>query len=405
VLALGYTEEKALLLQKEIGFSYMDNSSSNHRMVIDKIENSDIVLIHWWNHPLMYDFLVRNSLPESRIIIWSHVAGFHPPHVFTEKILDYPDIFVFTTPISLETKEVKKLPKEKKRKLRIVLATGGVGHVEFITPQKHEDFNVGYIGTVDYAKTHPNFLNICKRIKVPKTKFIVCGGPYEKWLAREARLMGIDDKFNFTGQVADINNYLSIFDVFGYPLSPRHYGACDQALIESMAAGVVPVVLGNRMEKFMVRHNLSGIVAENENEYVDAIHTLYKDPNLRKSLSRKATKYAREIFSVDKAISDWEKIFEEILELQKTPRKWNFSFHNNIISPKDVFLESLGRYGKFFDISCKAESKKERNEALLQIIRLGKSPAWQSKTKGTVHNYSFYFPDDDYLSFWSKIMR
>ncbi len=394
VICLGYTDTKVRSSAKAIKLPLADKMSSQHEKIITAIAETDIVVIHWWNHPLLYDFLVRRQLPPSRVVLWSHVSGFYAPQIFTPKILDYPDLFVFTTPISLQSKEVKGLEARKQQKLRVIWSTSGVGCIKGLKPKSHKGFNVGYIGTVDYAKIHKNFLDLCNKVNIPNVKFIVCGGAHEKEIALESIEMGIGDKFQFTGQVSDIKRYLSRFDIFGYPLTPHHYGTCDQVLVESMAAGVVPVVLSNQMEAYMVKNGVTGIVAKTPSEYTQAIEMLHRNSSLRRSLSQNAKKYATKTFSVDKMRRDWVKVYREVLTLPKTTKNWSVSKKNRVISAKDVFLESLGHGEKIF---TEGSTKK--------IRELGRMPVWQSTTKGTVHNYFSYFPNDKHLGRWSRLMK
>ncbi|PJE67693.1 glycosyl transferase, group 1-like protein [Candidatus Shapirobacteria bacterium CG10_big_fil_rev_8_21_14_0_10_40_9] len=405
IVCLDYANENAIGVARKVGFSLLDNMSTKKRELLDIIADSDIVLIHTWNHPLLYDFLVREQLPASRVIMWGHNSGFYPPAVYPEKILTYPDMFVFTTPISLETKEVQNLSNENKKSLRVVWSTGGVEHVKSVKPKEHSGFNIGYIGTVDYAKLHPNFLNICNKVNIPEVKFIVCGGSSEKEIKKEAEKLGIAEKFNFTGLVSDITEYLSIFDIFGYLLAPYHYGTCDQVLQESMAAGVVPVVLANPMESYMVKNGVTGIVAKDKNEYIKALQDLYYNPKLRNLLSKNAKEYAIHTFSLEKMVNEWDKLFNEVLDFPKTVRKWKINKKIKDISPKDIFLESLGCYGKNFVSYCNAKNVREKKRAIEKIKKLVESANWQTETKGTVHHYNYFFPNDEYLSFWSKLMK
>ena len=405
VVCLDYANHKAVEVAKNVGFSLLDNMSRKKRELLDTIADSDIVLIHWWNHPLLYDFLVREQLPSCRVIMWSHNSGFHPPGIFTEKVLAYPDLFVFTTPTSYETKDVQNLSDEQKKFLRVVWSTGGVDHVESVKPKTHTGFNVGYIGTVDYCKMHPDFLNICNQVDIPNVNFIVCGGPKEKELKQEAEHLDIDGKFNIIGRVADIQEYLSLFDIFGYPLASYHYGTCDQTLQESMAAGVVPVVLANPMESYMVKDGVTGIVAKDKEEYIKALQDLYHNRELRNKLSQNAKEYAIDTFSLEQMVNEWDKIFNEALSFPKTVRKWKIDKKIKDMSPKDIFLESLGHHGKDFVSYCNAESDEEKKSAIGKIKKLAESGNWQAKTKSTVHHYNSFFPNDPYLSVWSQLMR
>lgn len=404
IVCLDYANKNAIASFRKFGFPIFDNMSKKKIEILNLISNFDEVIIHWWNHPLLYDFLVREKLPPCRLILWSHTAGFYPPSVFTKKILEYPDIFVFTTPASLKAPDVKTLSNKRKESLRVVWSTSGVKHTKSIQPKKHDGFNVGYIGTVDYAKIHPRFLIMCNKINIPGIKFIVCGGSGEDQMRREAEKLGIEKKFNFTGIVSDITEYLSLFDVFGYPLASYHYGTCDQVLAEAMAAGIVPVVLQNHMEKLMIQNGKTGIIAKNEDEYVRAIESLYKDKKLRDNLSKNAREYAIKTFSLDMMVEKLDIIFKEILEIPKTHKKWTINKKGHLF-PKDIFLEALGNHGKDFISYCEAQSATEKTKATRKISRLGKKAVWRSMTKGTVHHYFYFFPDDKNLSIWSKLMK
>ena len=405
VVCLDYANEYALETAPKIGLALADKMAGRTPELLEKIATADIVLIHWWNHPLLYDFLVRSELPACRTIMWSHISGFNPPYVFTKKALCYPDLFVFTTPISYETREVKALSHEQKKSLRVVWSTGGVEHVRDVQARPHSGFNVGYIGTVDYCKMHPDFLKLCARVNIPGVNFIVCGGPREKELAAEAERLGISDKINFTGLVPDIAEYLELFDVLGYPLAPHHYGTCDQVLSESMACGVVPVVLANQMETHIVKDGVNGIVAKNQREYVDAIERLYHDEKLRAELAANAREYALKTFSLDAIEQEWGDVFNEALAFPKAVRKWEINIPRPAISAKDVFLESLGEYSTPFELYCRAENATAKDKAAEEIKKLLDSPLWQSDTKGSVYHYDSFFHNDKYISAWNNLMR
>jgi glycosyltransferase involved in cell wall biosynthesis len=435
VVILGYVLENVTKRAKELGIPLHINKT--HKEIIDMIPEFDIVLIHIWNHPLMYDFLVRNELPPCRLIMWGHNSGFDAPNIYTKKVLLYPDLFVFTTPLSYETKEMKELSyifsgdfggflevsigrHLRKKYFYNIWSTGGFDEYKNITVNKHNGFIIGYVGTVDYAKMHPDFLQMCKEIDIPNVKFIVIGGTKEDEIEAGAKAMGMEDKFVFTGFVPDLPKYLEFFDVFGYPLAPYHYGTCDLVLQIAMASGVVPVVLNNRMENYMVKHNKTGIIVKNKKEYVQAIKDLYNNINLRKELSDNTRKEALERFSLEKLEREWRQIFTKVMEFPKISKNWNSGIKN--ITAKDVFIEALGTYAKPFiveevtrktvkQVIDKMEGEIEEaikviyDVGIREIKDLAKNPSWQTETKGSVHNYHSYFPDDKFLLKWSELMR
>lgn len=384
VLCLDYANKKALEASNSIGFSLIDNMCKNHQIVIKEIKNADIVIVHWWNHPLLSAFLVKEILPPARIIFWSHISGLYAPQVFTSPALAYPDLFVFTTPISFTSKEVRIFENKKLNKFRVIWSTGGVDHILPNKMKTRHNFTVGYIGTVDYSKMHPKFLEMSNNINVKDIQFTICGGPFEKDMQEQASLFDHGEKFSFIGPVNDITNYLAKFDLFGYPLAPHHYGTCEQALGESMAAGIPPVVLANMPESSIVENGVSGLIAKNEYEYSRAVEGLYNNNNLMRELSVNARSLALKKYSLDLMIDCWEKLFEEILKLNKSGRNWTGRFYGQTVMPYNIFLESLG----------------DANKNLIgeNISKLGiDSQIWRSETKGTPKHYLSFFPDDENL--------
>jgi glycosyltransferase involved in cell wall biosynthesis len=402
VISLEYANKKAKLASKTTGFFLADEMSANPEGLLAAISQADIILIHWWNHPLLYALLVRELLPPARIIFWSHISGFHPPYVFNEPALHYPDLFVFTSPLSLDVPEVKNLPEERQRVLRVIWSTGGIEQMVSTKPKPHAGFYIGYIGTVDYGKLHPHFLRMSSRIKIPDMHFIVCGGPSEKKIQEESKQYGGKERFVFTGQISNIKDYLSEFDIFGYPLAPYHYGTCEQSLGESMAAGVPPVVLANPTESYIVENGITGVVAPDEDSYIRAIEGLYHNPDLRQRLADNARKAAMEKYSLELMIKHWEQVFIEALCLPKTPRQWSGKRQGKHVSAAYVFIESLGAHGKDFKNSLIAQNKQEKKAAIDGIKKLySSSQLWRAHTRGTANHYSSFFPKDKNLKLWS----
>ena len=396
IVSLDYINEEAKEILTGIKIDYNDKLHLDIPKLMQMIQTQDIILIHWWNHPLMYEFLVKYTLPKSRVLIWSHISGLHEPSNFTKPLFDYADKFIFTTPISLQTDIVKKLSPKNQQKLSTIWSTGDLKHVKKVRHKQHNGFNVGYIGTVDYSKLHRDFLDISAKIDIKDIQFIVCGGDDEKNIKQEAMDKNISEKFKFTGKVSNIKAYLSVFDVFGYPLSPYHYGTCDQALAEAMACGIVPVVFNNPMEKYMVKHNKTGLVVKNNLEYNNAIEELYSNKKLRERLSKKAKKEAFKRFSLKNMIKQWEKTFEQSLNIKKTIKKWKSQYQGPNSTYFQIFIESTGKKGIYFENMIFSEDIMIKNKAE-KIIKemMQKSHSWNSKTKGTLNHYLCFFKDEN----------
>ena len=338
-------------------------SKMPHTLILSKIQEADITVIHFWNHPLLYDFLIREELPPARVIFWAHIKGETPPYVFNDKLFEYADEFIFTTPLS-----GKYVPKGKR--YQTITSTSGIEKFCTIKKQPHDNYVAGYVGTVDYAKMHPEFVSVLS--KTNADNIIVTGGDKEKEIAK-----GADSRFVFTGKVVNPEEIYSQLDVFTYLLNPNHYGTAEQVIQEALACGLPIVVLNNECEKSLVVHNQTGLIANDLNEFVEYVNKLKTDLPLRERLSGNARKYAMENFSLKHLAEEWNGVFEKIIQKAKTPKHWEKDKPQ--YDSFDVFLESLG--------SCANIFLNKSDEELSEIL---KQTNWSSENKGTPKQYFSY---------------
>lgn len=380
---------------KESKIEYYENIHDTIDQLLDVIHKVDIVVIHWWNHPLLYDLMVRYTLPECRLLIWAHVSGAQAPQQFSKHLLEYPDYFIFTTPMSYLVNEVSNY-QGNHNKLKTIWSTGGLKHIKHVVNRPNERFTIGYIGTVDFAKMYPNFVRLCAQIDIPNIQFIVCGdGGDSEILKQQVEELNVAEKFEFTGHIENIAEYLSRFDLFGYPLNKNHYGTCDQVLAEAMGCGIVPIVFNNNMENYMVHHLYSGIVVNDEKEYVDNIIKLYNNKLLRERLAFNAKEEAWKRFSMEKTRQEWHVLFEKVLKHPKSTKRWKGQYCDTNAKPHEVFLESIGDYAALFDAEEETAIRELSNRSL----------AWKAKTKGTPYHYYTFFKDDATLLHWATILK
>ena len=314
IVSFEYINEQSLKWAVNSGIPYQHEVWPDDLRLHKSVENADIVHLHFWNHPSIFHFLSSFSGRKARMVIWSHVNGWHAPYKFSENVVRFPEIFVTSTPYSLDSEVLSGFPAEYREKhIRCVFSTSGIDRFKDVKPLPHDTFNIGYVGTVDRVKMHPDYLELCAKIEIPGARFIVCGGDRHNEMRDRAASMGIGEIFDFRGHVSDVVSILAEFDVFGYPLNPRHYGTGEQALIEAMASGVPQVVLDNGPERYVVKNEVTGFVAGSVSEYIDAVRMLYADPFLRRRLSEDSRRVASEHFSITKAAAQWLSLYEELM--------------------------------------------------------------------------------------------
>jgi hypothetical protein len=374
-----------------------ENMRHKYTQINEWVKASDIVVVHLWNHPLLFEFLINASMPECRLCFWAHVSGLYPPYNFFEKLISFPDIFVLSSPISFEAKEIKELPPTLKEKLITIWTTGGLNEYFNITPITHEGFNIGYLGTLDYTKLHPNFVDICSKIHIPDVKFIMIGvGRDTEKIKQQVKDKRIDSKFLFTGIVDDktLYHYLSIIDIFGYPLNPLHFGTCEQVLGETIAAGIIPIVMKNPAEEYILFQSLVKFVCSNEDEYIHNIELLYRERSKRSSIVNLMQEHVTQLYDSDKMVKSWGNVFDNLINKAKKERVWDIQDTITKKQGHKIFIESLGDYGKIFE-----------DNNIDEIHKLYASNLqWYSMSKGSPKQYLESFPDDEILKEWVKLL-
>jgi len=404
------TDEKHLTVKSREMFSkYSDclHIGKNDSFIKEKMDKADIVQIEWWNHPLVNKFLANFPFPPSRVILCCHVNGLSRPSIITESAVEFSDIFLAAT------KATRKHPLfqseanvRHRKKLRYVTYPVNFERFGTIQPKAHDGFNIGYVGTLDYAKMHRNFLPMSDAIDVPKIKFFICGDGFDKKTVElEAQKYPVG-KFQFMGFLENIKSILEIIDVFGYPLNAKHYGSGEQAVNEAMYAGLPVVAFSNPAEQEIISHDETGILVDNEQSYTETIKALYLNPAERTRIGMNARKRIIEHFSPLQCFQKLESIYKEVMGLDKRSRTFKKLIESNYASGNDLgarlFIESLGDQGLEFLQSYK--SRGEGSNADINKIISEAEIEMKMVTKGTLFQYLYFFPDDAFLNFWAGLI-
>jgi L-malate glycosyltransferase len=401
IMSLGYVEEQTEKICNENKIPVFSNAE--HSLICKYISEVDIIVVHYWNFPLLLKFFLENKLPSCRLITWFHNSGFHSPYNLPEEIIKLSDKVVFTSDISYKLDIFKD--GFYNHKLEFILSTGGIE--KYLNVKKHTQptFNILYAGTLDFAKMYKGYIKICNEIskQIPKARFIICGtGSSEKELIQETELYGIRDKFVFTGLVRNLIPYFEVSDVFMYLLSPTHFGTAEQILAEAMAAEIVPIVFDNECEKSIVTHGSNGYVVLDEEECLLAINDVYnskKDGDgINIKLGQSASNTIKEKYSVQLMIDKWNTLFEQVILTDKVCRQWNTVNKGIYEIGVNCFIEALDeKNSKIFHtyIYSEKEIKKLFNSNL----------QWKSKSKGSIDQYLEYFPTDKYLNKFKGLME
>ena len=314
-------ESKKIL--KEINIDFFEHAYQDKEILDALIKDQDIVLIHWWNHPLLQEFIMNSTLPPNRSVIWSHISGNQAPNVFNPFILQYPDTFIFTTPLSSTQPSV--ISSKTQTNTKTIWSTVGSEllyskYKDLINHSEKKSNAIGYIGNLDSTKLSPKIDDILKHKKLVEKKFVFVGPSTEHFINLISRHSKIDIKVtNYVPEDVKFE-YLNDFSIFAYPLAMEHYGTCDQALQEAMVFKKPIVAFTNPMESHMIRHRITGLLADDVNSYVDMAMELLTDQKISIQLGEAAHEYALENFSMKSMYESWKSVFEQLIDVPKSAK-------------------------------------------------------------------------------------
>ena len=353
-----------------------------------EIERADIVQLEFWNHPATVGLLCARSLPEMRLLVWCHVSGLYSPRL-PPGLIRVAAKILFTSACSFEAQEVKEwLSSGDAGKLAVVSSGGELDRPPIERAVPRGPLRAGYLGSLNPAKLHPDFVRAAASVRLADFSIRMIGDETNRSeLERQCRGFGKFDLLQFRGYRADVAAELAEIDSLIYLLNPTHYGTAENALLEAMAAGVVPIVLDNPCERHIVENRQTGIVLGHPDELADALDWLAGHPEEHLAMGRNASDFVRRHFQYGQMQAAFAQHYDVLLDEPKraisfapvfgqTPAQWYRAFHRDTSILRDdgtvAVPDGVARYGLF------------------------------ERSKGSVFHFSRYFPDDPLLGKWAQ---
>ena len=359
-----------------------------HRLT-QEITRADLVQLEWWHHPLVAGWMCAGVLPPMRLLVWSHVSGLHPPEIPPQFALA-PHRFLFTSPCSWEHPSLAAVRLQLKERAGVVFSSGGFD--EFPLPPERlpeESLRVGYVGTLNFAKLHPKLLDFVAAVRRPKFSLALVGDPTTgAALMTQAVQAGLSSRLLLRGYRTDVATELSNLDVMAYLLNPLHYGTTENALLEAMAMGVVPIVLDNPAELHLVTHGETGLIVNSPASFADAIDWLTARPADYARLSLNACRFVRGRFAVSRTVDELNGHYQAVL----TEEKRTFDFRPIFgTEPADWFRACQGTEAWRFGGDAPPRTPTDRGPDFLY-----------ERSKSSVFHYRSIYETDERLARWAQ---
>ncbi len=291
-----------------------------HYIISHKV---DILHCHQYT-PYIYGLFA--SIFTSTKIIFTEHGRFFPDQRKIKRVFLNPLLNLFTdyiTAISSATRdalvEFENFPPQK-----IKIIYNGIDHFKYITPNNssvkqslginQKGYVLGTVARLDPIKNHRLMIKALESVRqaFPETFLIIVGdGPERENLESFASKLGLSSYVIFTGFREDIHNYMKIIDVF---LLTSFSEGTAMTLLEAMASSLPCIVTEVGGNPEIVKDEETGFVIPNDNEKIlsEKICKLLDDDILKKEMGVAGRKRFEENFTVDKMVSAYENIYDEI---------------------------------------------------------------------------------------------
>lgn len=355
----------------------------------ESIKKADVVILNWWDHPLMAGFLAEFPDVECRLAIWNHINGCtypYLPYAFLEKF----DKIMFTSKYSYDNQLWSRIEKHNIwNNSEIVFGMGDYQPVTIMPKFDYEDKNdfiVGYVGTLNYGKISEDFILYCEKAAeaISNIKFVLVGDVDAK-LKNDIRKSKICNKFVLAGFQTDVEKYYHSFDVFGYLLNKENYATTENSLLEAMAYGLPIVVLDNKVEINIIKDGINGYTVRNMQEYADELWYLRNHSEERQKIGKNARKFVMEEYSEEKNFNKFYLTCLHMLKKEKTKYKFD-----DIIGKKpfEWFLYFAHHDGDVFRKYIEDSSK-------INLMKVKScKPIFKEEAKSSVIHFARYYEDD-----------
>lgn len=372
--------------------------------LVNSLDGIDLVLLHYWNHPLLARFLSQNQLPKEKLVIWCHNSGLFEPQVLPKYLLNISNKVVFTNSCSYAAHNLQDLISVFPGRYGVVHSTRnledfiGIGSDRSYKKLKR---NLLYTGTVSGSKMHPESAKIFAALSKQGFLIRVVGGPDHMRLANAVRSYG--GEIEVFGEVKDVLPFFAEADIFIYPLRPDHYGTGEQVILEAMASGLPVIAFDNPAERAILEEG-GGVLVSDAQDFVSSVNKLGSYPSVSfESMSLSAVNRIKLEFNIDRMTKN---LIGNMSDTAQT-------IHRDVVDQRltsfpQAGMDELNLYAlhSFFDgeemISNHVDNLASLEKSILEKIRPSLKSfdgiaKWCDSSKSTPFHYQRYFPDNIHL--------
>jgi len=269
------------------------------------------------------------------VIISERSSGDYKPFwmLFIDKLL-YPLGALLIVNSESGAESVRKRKEFRPQKIKVIY--NGIPFEQYAKEEKYikllQEFGIqpggkviAVVGRLSEEKNHELIFYALQKVlgTYPDVHLLCVGsGPRLDELKKLAKQLDIDDKVIFTGYRSDIPSILSAIDLL--VLASKFEGV-PNVLLEAMAAArpIVATSVGGVPE--IITDGETGLLVPSMDvkAMAEAIIRILTDENMAQEMGRKGQEAVKKNFSVERMVSDTEKVYEGILRFHDDQKMRN----------------------------------------------------------------------------------
>ncbi|WP_165040340.1 glycosyltransferase family 4 protein [Dysgonomonas sp. ZJ709] len=176
-----------------------------------------------------------------------------------------------------------------------------------------------YLGRIHRSKGVEDIVNAFRHLKGKiRFKFYLCGtGPLKQYFIDSCKEI-LQADFEYYGVVSGKMKVDLIKEAHVFLLPSRYGEGLPMALLETMAAGVVPIVTDDASMKYVIQHEINGIIVRKESplDISEKINQLFSDDSLYQSISEKASETVTNYYDISAYIIRLNILYASIFEVK-----------------------------------------------------------------------------------------
>lgn len=336
------------------------------------IDRSDLIVVVYWNHPLVTAFLAwyYTSLVEVPITISVQTNGQTPPQIVPEWVVTGADGLIKLLYTSfLRDSQIPFLDMFPFMSLPLHPPSPPV----HATP-----FSVFYAGSLNRFKRYSRLIELNDRIANSNVRVEYWGAGEDQEFTQQ---LEISSKGTYCGFSTNIYQDFKQKHLLVNPQSELSYGANEKIMFECAWMGIPSLVLKNSFIAQGIQDGVNGIVAPDEEAYLECIERYSRDASAFNSLAAKTYDWAHSVYSLTDMAGRLIEFYEKLISNRNLSAK-------NVTLPSSTSEAVLGGIGYTYSEVTEEHLKNESIEKLDYMLHC----------EGGLMHYLEFHPDDEPLN-------